>query len=118
MVQMAGKYLGKNIPRTTKHRASLPPWVKKETSHLMKSIATLKRKISKKSSLAKLLKLKRKENQLRKNLVEDQTEFEEKIFRGRKFSDLQKFLRSIHKSSRFPETNTKMKSRITMLRKV
>ena len=54
--------------------------------------------------MAKLLKLKRKENQLRKNLVEDQAEFEEKIFRGRKFSDLQKYLRSIHKSSRFPET--------------
>ena len=93
---MTGKYFGKNVPRTTKHRASLPPWVKKET--------TLKRKISKKSSLVKPLKLKRKENQLRKNLVEDQAEFEEKLFRGRKFSDLQKYLLSIHKSSRFPET--------------
>ena len=95
---MAGKYFGKNVSRTTIHRASLPPWVKKETA-----IATLKRKILKKSSLAKRLKLTRKENQLRKNLVEDQAEFE-KIFRGRKFSDLQKYLRSLHKSSRFPET--------------
>ena len=95
--------MAKNVPRTTKNRASLPPWVKK-TSHLKKSIATLKRKISRKSSLVKLLKLKRKENQLRKNLVEDQVEFKEKIFRARKFSDLQKYLRSIHKSSRFPET--------------
>ena len=70
----------------------------------MKSIATLKRKISRKSNLAKILKLKRKENQLRKNLVEDQAGFEEKILRGGKFSDLQKYLPSIHKSSRFPET--------------
>ena len=41
----------------------------------MKSIATLKRKISRKSSVAKILKLRRKENQLRKNLVEEQAEF-------------------------------------------
>ena len=70
----------------------------------MKSIATLKGKNSRTSNLAKILKLKRKENQLRKNLVEDQAGFEERIFRGRKFSDLQKYLPSIHKSSRFPET--------------
>ena len=77
--------LAKDVPRPTNHRASLPPWVKKETSHLMKSIATLKRKTSKKSSLAKRLKLKKKENQVRKNLVEDQAEFEKKVLRKKIF---------------------------------
>ena len=37
-------------------------------------------------------------------MIEDQTEYEEKIFKGRQFSDVQKYLRSEFKNNRFPET--------------
>ena len=29
--------LTKNVPKTTLHRSNLPPWIKKESSHLIKS---------------------------------------------------------------------------------
>ena len=44
--------LTKNIPKTTKHRARLPAWVKNETSHLMKTIMNLKKSLVKKSNLS------------------------------------------------------------------
>ena len=44
------------------------------------------------------------EKRLRNSLNEDQAEFESKVIQGRRFSDLQKYLKSSHKSSRYPET--------------
>ena len=97
-----------NVPRVTKHRKSLPPWVKSDTSHQIKVISTLKRKIQKlnKNRLSHLLKLKKKESVLRKTLLQDQADYEENIFRGKKFSELQRYLRSIRKGSRFPDRMT------------
>ena len=37
--------LTKNVPKTTLHRSNLPPWLKKESSHLIKVISTLKKKL-------------------------------------------------------------------------
>ena len=50
------------------------------------------------------MKLKKKEHSLRRKMLEDQTEYEEKVFKGRQFSDVQKYLRSVYKNNRFPET--------------
>ena len=47
-----------------------------EISHLMITITTLKQKVSK----VKSLKATKTENQLQQNLIDDQTEFKEKIF--------------------------------------
>ena len=37
-------------------------------------------------------------------LKQDQADFEDNIFRGRRFSDLQKYLKSVFKCNRYPET--------------
>ena len=50
------KVLSENVPKTTTHRSNLAPWVSKDSSHLIKIISTLKRKTSKKSTLARLIK--------------------------------------------------------------
>ena len=98
------RILTKNVPKVTKHRSNLPTWIKPETSNLIKIISTLKRKIAKRSNILRLMKLKKKEHSLRRKMLEDQTEYEEKVFKGRQFSDVQKYLRSVYKNNRFPET--------------
>ena len=41
---------------------------------------------------------------MKDQLKEDQADFEDKIFRGRRFSDLQKYLKSVFKCNGYPET--------------
>ena len=48
--------LTKNVPKTTLHRSNLPPWIKKESSHLIKVISTLIRK-TKNPNLGRLIKI-------------------------------------------------------------
>ena len=98
------KILAENVPKTTKHRSNLAPWVKKESSHLMKVLSTLKRKSEKRPNLSKLIKIKKTERKLRDQLLQDQADFEDKIFKGRRFSDFQKYLKSNFKNGRYPET--------------
>ena len=90
---------------TKNHAAQIQPspWIKKESSHLIKVISTLKRK-TKNSNLGRLIKIKKAEKKLRDQLKQDQADFEDKIFRGRRFSDLQKYLKSVYKCNRYPET--------------
>ena len=78
----------------------------KESSHLLEMISIHKRKVSKKSSLKRIIILKKMEKRLKRSLNENQTNFENNTFRGRRFSYLQKYLKSMHKSSRYPLTMT------------
>ena len=78
-------------PKTASHRSKMTPWVKSMTSHLMKSLSTLKSKSQK-----------------------DQTEFEEKIQEG--ILPTTEILRSIQ-NSRFPETMVKESKQQTVMNK-
>ena len=93
------------VPRVTHHRASLPPWVTSGTSHILKKLKTLNKRIPSLNgpSFRLRLKLKRMEKLLKQSLLEDQAAYEAKVFAGRRFTDLQKYLNKIKTSRKYPQ---------------
>ena len=75
-----------NIPRVSYHRAQLPPWVTPPTSHQIKTLNTMKRKYERKPNLSPLEN--EKEKDIKDRMLSDQTAYEEKIFKGKRMSDL------------------------------
>ena len=57
------QHINNHIPKVTKHRAALPPWYSKETSHMMKQLNT-KKKAWKILYLSRPLELKKLERQI------------------------------------------------------
>ena len=93
------------VPRVTHHRASLPPWVTSGTSHILKKLKTLNKRITSLNGLSVRLrlKLKRMEKLLKQSLLEDQAAYEANVFAGRRFTDLQKYLNKIKTSRKYPQ---------------
>ena len=89
------------VPRVTKHRASLKPWISRETSHKIKKLNSLKRKLVT-PNLSQLLKIKKFEKEIIKSADNDLKIFEAKIFQTRCFSHIQKYLASIGKNPLIP----------------
>ena len=85
------------VPRVTKHRASLKPWISRETSHKIKKLNSLKRKLVT-PNLSKLLKIKKFEKEIKMSAVNDLKIIEAKNFQTRCFSHIQKYLASIRKN--------------------
>ena len=84
------------MPKITSHKSKLPLWVKCKTSHLMKKTSNSQATSINKNRPGKTNKDQENGNEVHKTLVEDQTEFDETIFQGMKFSDFQTYKRSIH----------------------
>ena len=82
------QHINNDVPKVTKHRAALPPWASKETCHMMKQLNT-KKKAWKILNLSRLLKLKKLEKQILKQLDVDLNIFGDKIFTSRRFSSIQ-----------------------------
>ena len=81
----------KHIPRKTKHRSSLAPWVASETSNLIKIMYTMRRQCEKKRyRMSVTHKLKTFGKHLEFNLSKDQRVYEENLFADANFSKLQK----------------------------
>ena len=81
------------LPKVTKHRSELPPWVTSPTSHKMKKLETLKRKRKTGVPNVKLeLKIKRLSKEIHSHVEADLTQFEEDVFRTREFSKIQNCL--------------------------
>ncbi|XP_075248360.1 uncharacterized protein LOC142341320 [Convolutriloba macropyga] len=91
------------IPRVTQHRANLPPWISSATSHELKILGTMKRKYERAPTLNLLIKIKRREKLLNEQILTDQAVYEDKLFKSRRMSDLQKYLKSLRKSKHFPD---------------
>ena len=99
-----------NVPKVTSHRSTLPPWVTPSTSHKLKRVQTLKRRIDmqnkptlNKPTLSLILKHKKLEEKLQIALTEDQAIYEETVTSSRRFSDLQKYLDKISSSRQYPQ---------------
>ena len=89
------------VPRVTKHIASLNSWISRETSHKIKKLNSLKRKLVT-PNLSQLLKIKNFEKEIKKSADNDLKIFEAKIFQTRCFSHIQKYLASIRKNPLIP----------------
>ena len=46
--------------------------------------------------------MKRKEKYIKDRILSDQTANEEKLFKGKRMSEMQKYLKSLHKTKQFP----------------
>ena len=99
-----------NVPKVTSHRSTLPPWVTPSTSHMLKRVQTLTRRIDRqniptlnKPILSLILKHKKLEKILQIALTEDQAIYEETVTSSRRFSDLQKNLNKISSSRQYPQ---------------
>ena len=91
------------IPRVTQHRANLPPRISSATSHEMKILGTMKRKYERAPTLNLLIKIKRGQKLFNEQIITDQTVYEDKLFKSRLMSDLQKYLKFLRKSKHFPD---------------
>ena len=89
------------VPRVTKHRASLKPWISRETSHKIKMLNSLKIKLLT-PNLSQLLNIKRFEKEIEMSADNDLKIFEAKIFQTRCFSHIQKYLASVRKNPLIP----------------
>ena len=88
------------VPRITKHRATLPPWISSSTSHLIKRLETI---TAKRTQLpATILKKKKLEGQVSKAMENDLIEFEKSNFEERVCSWIQKYLNCVRKSPEIP----------------
>ena len=94
-----------NVPKVTSHRSTLPRWVTPSTSHMLKRVQTLKRRIDRqnKPTLSLILKHKKLEKSLQIALTEDQANYEEIVTSSRRFSDLQKYLNKINNFRKYPQ---------------
>ena len=86
-----------NVPKVTCQRLTLPPWVTPSTSHMLKRVQTLNRRIDRqnkptlnKPTLSLILKHKKLEKNLQIALTEDQAICEETVTSSIRFSDLRK----------------------------
>ena len=75
------------VLRVTKHRASLKPWISRETSHKIKKLNALKRKLVT-PNLSQLLKIKMFEKETKMSADNNLKFFEAKVFQSRCFNDI------------------------------
>ena len=87
----------KHIPRTTQYRKHLAPWVSPTSSNLMKKVETLRRQ-----SKTNTLKIQQLQTELTLSLSADQCNHETEIFKSGIFSNNQKYLKTIMKTSSIP----------------
>ena len=63
----------------------------------------MKRKLERKPNLSLLVKMKKKGKEIKDRILSDQTACEEKLFKVKRISDLQKYLKSLQKTNQFPD---------------
>ena len=79
-----------NFPRVSEHRTQLPPWITPPTSHILKKLNTAKKRTCRKRENFEML-----ESEYKTSAEIDLTSFEENVSASRKFSELNKYFRSL-----------------------
>ena len=84
----------KCIPKRTKHRSSLPPWISQSTSNIIKRLHTARKKHT--ESHSKVLHL---IEQTETNAEMDKTDYEHPLTSAQSTGKLFKYFRAFHRSS-------------------
>ena len=82
------------IPKITKHRKTLSPWVSPETSNLLKRKATMEKLQLRKFSTLREESLTALSNSIESMLLLEKEAYEERISGARRFSDIHRYLKS------------------------
>ncbi|XP_075262534.1 uncharacterized protein LOC142354154 [Convolutriloba macropyga] len=110
------------VPKRTRHRQSLPPWISSFTSYNMKRLQTQKRLLSEKPTSYRKQEVLKLENQLIESSEPDRIEYQEKIMRAGNTGTIFKHLKSLKKSPSLPkllikenQQSTKMQEQVNMM---
>ena len=97
-------HLLKSVPKRTRHRQCQPPWITPGTSHLIKTLNTRKKATKRlpNPSQHKLGRLEELESTVQNAIATDQAAYEAEIFGSGRFDKLQKYFKSLRKSSDIP----------------
>ena len=87
---------------TTKHRSELAPWVSGNSSNLIKKLKTLQLKQQRQPTPSNKIKIECLQTELTLSLQNDQHLHEKALFKEGKFSDIQRYLKSLTKSNTNP----------------
>ena len=90
------------LPITTKHRSEQAPWVGSDSSNLIKKLNTLQLKNQRKPTPSIEGKIENLQTELTLSLQNDQHLHEIMLFENGKFSEIQRYLKSITKSRMMP----------------
>ena len=90
------------LPIITKHRSELAPCVNHGSSHLIKKMKTLQLKQQRKPTPTTKLKIEHVQTNLALALQHDQQEHELRLFQDGKFTDIQRYFKSVTKSISVP----------------
>ena len=93
------------LPITTKHRSELAPWVGSDSSYLIKKLNTLQLTNQRKPTPSNEGKIENLQTELTLSLQNDQHLHEVMLFENEKFSEIQRYLKSITKSRMIPSEN-------------
>ena len=106
--------IDKNIPRITKHRATLPPWISNATSHLLKQLQTLNRRKNL-YSVSHQLKVRQMERKISTAAEKDLEAFEAEVF---EIERLVKFSDTCQQSGTNPQFPTPSHTNLRQLRQI
>ena len=90
------------LPITTKHMSELAPWVGSDSSNLIKKLHTLQLKNQRKPTQSNEGKIENLQTELTLTLQNDQHLHEKMLFENGKFSEIQRYLKSITMSRLIP----------------
>ena len=91
------------VPRKTKHRRELAPWVLPESSNLIKKLQTLQRKQETRPTNENERKIEKVQTNLMTSLQKDQHSYETQLFQSGRFSEIQKYLKTLTKANHIPQ---------------
>ena len=103
-----------HIPKRTKYRQSLPPWITPSTSHQMKMLNTQKKLLENRPNSYRKNKVLKLESQITDLCEHDQISYQEIIFGSRNCDQTYKHLKHINRASNIPKT-IKFKDKMTSI---
>ena len=103
-----------HIPKRTKYRQSLPPWITPSTSHQMKMLNTQKRLLEKGPASYRKNKVLELESQITELCEHDRISYQEKNFGSRNCGQNYRRLKHINRASNIPKT-IKFKDKMTSI---
>ena len=90
------------IPKRTKHRSSLPAWIKPETSCVKRKVKSIESKQLRNFSYARSCKILNLLTTIKEMTSIDQLDYEENVFRSRRFDKIYRYIKEIKSPDRLP----------------
>ena len=103
LYQYVDKVVETYVPRRTRHRQGLPPWISAFTSNLMKKLKTQKRLLERKPTSYRKAAVMKLENLVTESAEADRKDYQEYLMSTRNTDVIFKHLKSVNKSPILPK---------------